>query len=324
MLKILVALLAVGLPIPAAFSAENRIEGPVTGYFFDAPTGSVRAIAGTPGAAWLSDAVMSGIDAVWMAPGGSTGLVLKDGALGFFRYAGDSPSFTVLQPAPAATDQVAWSQDGQGAVLYSSARNVLQVVTGFPDSPALGPEIDLAQTGGVVSQLRLSARARHAAVIVNHDGASSLYLLQDLGPTTLVDLISDAGPMDFSSDGRSLYVIDRAANQLVKVPVAAPQDAQTIVLADSAISPGAFAGLLASPDGKQLYATLPDDTAALALETTGWTTVFRTDLEFSPSSLECVSASLYVLASPRDRGSPVWLLNGSTGNVYFVPARGQE
>jgi hypothetical protein len=322
--KILIALLAGGLLTPSAFPADNRIEGPVTGYFFDAPSGSVRAISGAPGAAVLSAAAASGLDAVWMAPGGRVSLALKEGALGIIRYADSRPAFAALSSVAASVDQVSWSPDGQGAVLYSSALNMLQVVTGLPDHPAPGPQISMAQSGSGVSQLRLSPLSRHVAVIVNHGAANSLYLLQNLGPPAFVDLISDAGAMDFSSDGRSLYVVDRAANGLVNVPVAAPQSAQTIALADSTIMPGAFAGLLSSRDGKQLYATMPDAASVIAFETAAWTTVFRTSLEFVPSSLERLSGSLYILAAPRDREAPVWLFDGSDGKVYFVPGKGQS
>src|SRR5271165_4728669 len=130
MLRISATLLTGGLLMGPAFSADTRIEGPITGYLFDAPSASVRALSGAPGAALLSAAVASGCDAVWMAPGGRLGLVLKGGALGLANYANDPPSFAVLDPTGGGVDQAAWSPDGQAAVLYSSTLNSLRMVTG--------------------------------------------------------------------------------------------------------------------------------------------------------------------------------------------------
>ena len=198
------------------------------------------------------------------------------------------------------------------------------MVTGFPGSPAAGAEIGLASIAGAVAQIRLSSGSRHAAISFANGTASSLYLLPELGSPLPVDRIADAGPMDFSGDGQSLYVVDRAANRLVSIPVAAPQNMQTITLADSTLAPAAFGGLLASRDGKLVFATLPDGASVAGLETIAWTTVFSTALDFTPSSLERLSGSLYVLPSSRERGSPVWLLDGEKGTVYFVPAGEQN
>src|SRR5438034_6949324 len=86
MLKLFALILAGSLP---ALAVDHQIQGPVTAYYFDAPSGSVRAIAGVPGAAYLSPPRASGFDAVWMAPGGRMSLASKEGVLGVVQYSPD-------------------------------------------------------------------------------------------------------------------------------------------------------------------------------------------------------------------------------------------
>jgi hypothetical protein len=304
-----------------ACSADTRIEGPIAGYVFDAPSASVRALTGAPGAAWLSAAVASGCEAVWMGPGGRLGLVLKGGALGLAKFSNDPPAFAVLDPTGGGIDQAAWAPDGQAAVLYSSTLNTLRLVTGLPDNPALGPQISLSHTGGAVSRLRLSEGGRHIALVVDHGARHTLYVMRSSGAPLRAATVADAGAIEFSSDGQGLYAVDRTANRLLYIPLAAPEDAQTVPLADPTAAPASFGSLLASRDGKLLFATLTDAAGGvMAIQIAGWNTLFHTSLEFAPASLERLAGSLYILVSSRERKSPIWLLDGGTGNVYFVPA----
>ena len=122
MVKLVAVIVAGSLP---GLAADHQIRGPVTAYYFDAPSRSVRAIAGVPGAAYLSAAQDSAFDAVWMAPGGRMSLAVKQGALWLVQYSDGGPSFTPLNGVAGDADRVIWSPDGKGAALYSPARNVL-------------------------------------------------------------------------------------------------------------------------------------------------------------------------------------------------------
>ena len=43
-------------------------------------------------------------------------------------------------------------------------------------------------------------------------------------------------------------------------------------------------------------------------------------LQFNPASLQAIAPDVFLLNYPRADGMPVWLWEGRTGEVYFVPS----
>ncbi len=318
--------------------AQLNFTGPLCGYYFDPSVGGIRPIIGTPGAATQGPVMTSSFDSVWIAPNGLAALALMQGNLKFVGNVGASASLISLAAWTDPIDRVIWSSDSSGALIYSAARGTLRAVTGLPGSPTLGSEIGLEFPGGSLSGLRLSTAPWNVAAIVKFErssadsdvrraparAVSSLYLFPRMGSPVLISGISIPGPMDFSSDGTSLYVVDQKAGQVMTVPVASPTAIRSLPVVSPAQAPSDFTDLEASGDGKFLYAPQSAAQTVCAIEISSGNTAWCAPLDLAPTFLRQFSTSLYLLNSPTDATTPLWLLDGTRGSAFFVPRGGQN
>jgi len=329
------AVIACVFQICALSAAETTIQGVGVGYYFDPAGGTIRAINGTPGAAYLSAPLVSGLSRGWLAPNGRSALVIRNGALVLIPDCGNPGTETVLTETAArgrvrrssaasaasysAGDLVAWSGDSTSAAVYSPDRKALLVFGGLPANPAAPAAIDTSAISDAIVSVHVSNNAQAVALTVNRGGSTSLYLIPASKSPTLISQVSDAGPVDFSSDGQSLFAVDNATKVIAKVAVSNQAILQTIPLSSLSQTPGAFTGLLASHDGTSLYLTQENVSNVCALSIKTGMTTFCSAVDFSPSGMEYLSGSLYLLYSTGEPGAPM-LLDGSQGAVWFVPA----
>jgi len=329
------AVIACVFQICALSAAETTIQGVGLGYYFDPSGGTIRAINGTPGAAYLSAPLVSGLSRGWLAPNGSSALVIRNGALVLIPDCGNAGTETVLTETAArgrargasaasalsytAGVLVSWSSDSTGAALYSPDLKALLVFGSLPASPVAPAAIGVSAIGDAIVSVRLSNNSQAIALTVSRGTSRSLYLIPKSKPPVLISQVSDAGPMDFSSDGQSLFAVDNATNVIVTVAVSNQTVLQTIPLRSLTQTQSAFTGLLASHDGALLYLTQDNVRNVCALTIKTGMTAFCSAVDFSPSGIEYLSGSLYLLYSVGQPGAPM-LLDGSQGAVWFVPA----
>jgi WD40 repeat protein len=307
----------------ALSAADIRFEGPVSAYYFDPSSAGIRAMVGVPGAAHSAAVPAANLDAVWIAPNGRMALALRQGALVLLPDVGGDAAAITLGNVGGSVDRVAWSGDSAGAAVYSAGSNVLRVITQLAQNPAMGPAMDLSPLGGAILNLRMSRGSANIAAAVDAGASSSLYLFSTSGLPARIQQVSDAGAMEFSSDGQNLFVVDKSVNRIVNLPVADPASAAGVTLMSPEQSPSDFTDLAVSPDGKSLYAVQAKSRTACSFEISTGKTASCETLDFTPSGIQRVSGSLYLLNS-SDGGKTVWLLDSRQNKIYFVPSGDQN
>ncbi|MEP6714491.1 MAG: hypothetical protein ABJC09_02890 [Terriglobia bacterium] len=325
----LVAAGIAGLPL----RADVGIAGPVLGYYV-APSGYVlHAISGVAGSATLGPSLTTDLDAVWVAPDSRTALGLRGGVVYLLRDIRNPASRISLSAWSGPIDDVVWASDSSGVVLYSAERGLLQAATGLSGNPAVSREINITGLGGPLLSLRLSANPWNVALVVRtgsnvarrtasrrpENAAEALYLLNALGAPVLVAGISRPGPMDFSSDAKSLYVVDETANQLKRVSGSMGATIETVVLNSVDTSPANFSDLSISPDGTRLLIVDKKRQSVCGIGIASGDTEFCTALDFSPAGMKHLSGSLYFLDAGADPTAPLWILDSDPGRIFFVP-----
>src|SRR5512134_3362781 len=77
------------LALGAAFGQDGGLTGPVSGMVFDADSRSLRPVVGVPGAAYLGQPAVSGLDWASVAPNGRAALVLSNAQLRLLRWSSE-------------------------------------------------------------------------------------------------------------------------------------------------------------------------------------------------------------------------------------------
>ena len=76
---------------------------------------------------------------------------------------------------------------------------------------------------------------------MNRGTFNELYLVPNSNPPVKIAL-SDAGPIDFSTDAQSLFAVDNASNVIVTVALSNAATMQTVPLPSSVQASGNFNG----------------------------------------------------------------------------------
>jgi hypothetical protein len=160
----------------AQTSARIPVEGPVTGWVWDARPAALRPILGIPGASVLGDPMDTGIvfsAAVSDQRRYAIGISSEDGQAYLLRLRGE-PQTALLKGVPAGASRVVLSPGGDTAVFAYASSGKLAVVTGLPDEPSETREIDLS---GTPSALAVNDHANYIAaafenslLIIDRDG----------------------------------------------------------------------------------------------------------------------------------------------------------
>lgn len=324
----------------AIFSAEFNLQSVVSGYYRDPVTSSVRPITGAPGAATLGPIVASDLDAVWVAPDARSALGLFQGTLFFLENINDTSTRLALTQWAGTVDQVVWSDDSNGVLVYSSERSAFRVATGLQVNPVVNPEIDIAKLGRPVVAFRLSPNTWNVSAIIGHAPQSaprsrlpesstrnyprSLYLLTPEGVVSPVSGIAHPIAMDFSADGQSLYVLDKTTDQIVNIRVSAPNTTQSVLLNSTGQGASGFEDLLVSRDGTRLFTLQGKGRSVCGYEISSGNSVFCADLDAASTGLQHLSGSLYLLVSPDPDTGPLWILDAAQARDFFVPRGGPQ
>jgi hypothetical protein len=302
MRKLLSLLLCVPPCVLMAQSA-TQVAGPVSGVVFDRASAALRPMVGVPGASYLGNALLTGVEAAAVSPDGELALAVSEGRL--LLVAGLkslNPSSAVLNAL--AGDRFAWSADGSTAAVYSSQAAQAQVIRDLRTAPAPGVPLDVP---GTVSALAVSNAGDLIAAL-----ESGVALLASGSAPRLLAPIAAAGALAIG--GRDLYA---AGDNRIWVLSEFASSPTAAIFAEDA---GAIVGLQVS--GKRLYAADAASRTVKGFDLAARTLLTHVQLEGTPSEL-------------RAFGSPdIWLLNSDTYGrdplyvattagdpaVYFVPS----
>jgi hypothetical protein len=295
------------------------LSGPVTGYTFDAPTASVRAVMGFPGAASFGPALLAGLDAGWIAPGENFGLVFQAGnPLLISELDSAQISETPVAGLAGQPEGVTWSGDGSTAVLYSLSGNWIQTLSSLPNNPTVGALTDVSTLGGSLSAVAVDQSGVQIAVAITGGSAGVFSFSASQGFAPLLQL-SNPAALAFSADGSSLLALDTSSMQLSILDLAS-FNSQSMPLGGLA-DPFAVRAAVDSQNRQIVYVASKSDQLLREYTISDQQPVTDLPLYFPPGVLSDFGKNTFVIAGRSQPSDPLWLLaNLPEPAVYFVPA----
>jgi hypothetical protein len=285
---------------------------------FDAPTRSVRAVIGFPGAASFGPALLDSLDFASVAPHQNYGLVFESGKCRFVSGLGSTTISTVAIVGVAANpDGIVWSGNGSLAVLYSRAGSWFQTIAGFPGAPVAGASVDVTSLGGAFTAVAVDLPGKQIVVAVS--GVNGAVYQAAGGQFTRLVSMAKPVSLSFSSDNQTLYALDAAALQVTAVTIGS-HGLQTLALPGIA-NPVAIQSFEDSQSRQLLYIAGGTDRLLRILDVASQQIVNDVPLNFQPTHLDPFGSGSFVLAYRSQSAKPLWLFTSTPqAGAYFVPA----
>jgi hypothetical protein len=308
------------LALPAA-AQEFQFDLPLSGAIFHSPDRSIRLILGFAGAARLSDPVLDGLDAAFLAPDGARALVTRDGQMLVAReLRSGSPSLDA-SGAGACADVVAWSDDSATAAVYCRASGAVQLLRKL--NLSVPPDVEAVDASSVMGHLIALAVDPQGVSVAAAFEPGGLWRLQPGEPPRLLGALAAPVAVAFSPAG-DVFAADRERCQILEVRHAATTPEMTVFASlpppDCDPSGLAFASL-----GTRLLLTDTKARTVRAYDLRQRAVAAETLLDFAPTAFHpLISGSLYRLNSPEQADEPLYIFNVAQGAAQFVPAAGRR
>lgn len=281
---------------------RTTVQGLLAGYVFDQQARGVRPMLGLPGAAYLGEALVGGLEAAGIAPDGARALAVREGGL-FLVVLKDGAGSAPVANAIGGADRFAWSPDGSVAAVYASASRQAQIIR----NGVAGEPVDLSGLGEVVA-LAVSRSGKLIAGVAGENGG--VYLDGAL-------LARAANPVGITIAGQDLYFTDKDRGQVWQV-AGFEQDAAALLFGEGIEGAAGFQiygsrAFVAGAKGIEVF-----DLAARAR-------IGHLDVDAAPAQLAPFGErALWLLNAPGE-GQPAYVLSAAdVPAVYFVPAGREE
>src|SRR5579872_5422251 len=144
------------LAVSVLMAQQGQVAGPVSGYVFDRMAHMLRPVLGIAGASVLGDGVNFGmpVASVYVSPRQDSAIVFgSDRSQHVFTIQSGVAKEVAANGLAGLSEGVAFSPSGSAAVLFAAGR--VQVITGLPGAPVLGPVVDAR------SQEAITVRPHH-------------------------------------------------------------------------------------------------------------------------------------------------------------------
>ena len=305
------------LGLGAAFGQDGGLTGPVSGMVFDADSRSLRPVVGVPGAAYLGQPAVSGLDWASVAPNGRAALVLANAQLRLLRWSSDGTSRADIIVEEAQTPgRVAWSADSSAVAVYENSGR-LRVWRTRTAQPA--GDFDPSLLSGRISALAVE---NSGAVVLGVEDATAggVFRVSPGATPVMVAAMASPGAMAFARNGRDLFVADRATRRVIEIR-GYRASAAPIPLADETSGVVEPAAMAVSENGTRLFLADRGKNTVGIYDLTTRTLAGEIALDFAPVSLEPLSGQSLYLLKGGGGGEPFQVLSaGREPAVYFVPA----
>lgn len=308
-----------GIALAAALlpAQQLSLNGPVTGFVFDTPTHGFRALIGFPGSASLQPPAIAGFDAGFVAPRADYAIAIKAGHSSLVQGLGSAqPSIAELAGVAGAPDSVQWSAEGSVAALYSQAGNWIQPITGLPDQPVAGDVVDLSAFSGTLTSVAIDRTGNWIAAGFAGDG---VFLKTPGQPFVPALQVANPVALAFSAGAQTLYVVDAAAPQLLRLNTA-DFSAQSVPL-EGLSDPVAVASGKDLDNRDVVYVAGRNDHLFRIYDSSTYDVLADLPLDFAPDRIVPLRGLSYALDARQNEGDPLWVFsNAPAAAVFFVPA----
>jgi hypothetical protein len=302
------SLLLAGAP---AGADSGAIGGLVSGVVFDGPSRTVRPLIGAPGAGYLGPAVLRGLDAFSVAPGGRQAVAVVNGHLYWVSDPlAETPVWLLVAQEVNRPELVAWRNDS-GAAAVSSGGGLLLV------SPTVSTvAFPVEALGGKISALAMAGNSILAGV-----EGMGLYRLEEGAPPSLLAQLANPAGIAIAGEGR-LYVADRTRGEILEVRNYL-ETPEVFLFAGGVADPVA---LSLSRRGTALLAAGASSKKVTAFDLASGALLGEFDLDFEPSRLDALGDGSSFLLNGRvlETDTLEVFVEGLSPGVYFVPAPAAE
>jgi WD40 repeat protein len=296
---------------------QTSLSGPVEAFTFDAPTRSLRAVIGFPGAASFGPMLLDNVDFASIAFRQNYGIVFEGGkCLVVSGLGSKSVSTEGVAGVTKYPDGIVWSGNGSLAILYSRAGSWFQTIAGFPSAPVAGALVDLSSLGSFTA---IAVDPSGQQIVVGVSGANGAVYQAAGGQFTPLISMPNPVSMSFSSDAQTLYALDASTLQVTSSSLSGHGN-QTLALPGIA-NPIAIQAAQDSQNHPLLYIAGGSDRLLRILDVSSQQVLMDVPLNLQPTRLEPFGASSFVLASRSQSTNPLWVFASSPlPGAYFVPA----
>ncbi|MEZ5404094.1 MAG: hypothetical protein R2729_30725 [Bryobacteraceae bacterium] len=287
--------------------AGAQISGPDSGFAYDPNGKAIRLIVGVPGAAYLGNALLDGLDGAAIAPDGRSAVAAKDGRLLLIGVA--DGAVTDLGEWSGDLALTAWSADSTAVALKGGrlAGDRLALVRGIGRNAELAA---IAQLDDEITAIAV-AGSGDAVIAATRSGlyrAGADSTLLALLPDTAALAATPAGDRIFAAAGKQIYSLsglDASAELAIVLSDAAGLEAP------SALAVAADGSLYIGDRGAhKLIAVNPATGEAL----------YAIDLAFEPVAMSRAAGGRFVLSPAA--GDSVEIFDPARQAVLFVPQAG--
>jgi hypothetical protein len=316
-LAIVCAAAAASVPL---LLAEAGVQGPVSGFVYDARLAAIRPVNGMPGASMLGAPLPLSISVrhAAISTARDFALAVSDDGTAYLAngLAGGAPSPAALDGAIGNVSRVVLNATGDAAVLYSEGAGQLQVITGLPAQPKAGAAVD-ASAAGVLSAMALSADARRIAAATSGEGSVYEFFASWDSPKLLA-ASHGASAIAFRNADQDVVLANQATNEIVLLS-GIDGNGGVSVLANESNGVNKPVGIRSVKGDDEIWVANSGSSTLLAIDMTDPGATYNIALAAAPTGCGLLDKSILVL---NDAGAAPLLLADWANNraVYFVPA----
>lgn len=292
---------------------------PILGYTWDSSRGGLRTMLGVPGAATVSDSLVT------TGPFTSASFCLRksyvlltnsSGSVYIMSLPNGEPS---LLTSPLANQQVVVSPSCSKALVYARGGSTGVLIGGLPSTPEM-ERLNFAVPGSIAGAA-VGDSGDVALAVLRSDGSTAIQLLSSSGSLSApLSVLQTYGAMTFVPGGDTVVAGDSGANRVVMVshPSTNPTVALLASSADGVSQPLAIAS---SADGREAFVANAVGTPLLRLNLTSTSAPTKVPCTCRPSELIPLSGNALFQVSDLASGT-IYALDGAPAvpRTLFIPA----
>jgi len=314
--SLILSIAVISLALPA-MPQQIEMTGPISGFVFDQPSRSLRQVAGLPGAARLSDALLENIDWATIAPDGHAALLTRDTEtrLLLLKSANHDPEGLPINGLLASPALAAWSPDSSAVALYSPSTQEFQWLRLTTHGPIADPPISAPSLPAIAASLVASAPSGPIFAAVPEAG---IYRITDSHSAELLLELPAVSALALSNTGQTLWAADSAAARIIEIASPAGEASPRTIFQDEE-KLAAVSALAASPDARHLYIAAR---RLYVVERTSESLPEGLELDTPATALAQLGhPSVLTLGQREKKGDPLYVLDlKALPGLFFVPA----